>query len=124
MVLWMYVYPWVVGLLREEQGRLEEAMVCYKNALALDTAYVDSKVKLGALLWQANGPSAIPVAKSYLAEALEAEPTHVDAWYHMGMLQKAEGRKHEAAKSFHAAVVQEQSSPVEKFTSITPALLW
>jgi len=118
------LFVWVLGLLHEEQAHLEEAMVSYKNALALDMAYVDSKVKLGALLWRLNGLSAIPVAKSYLAEALEAEPTHVEAWYYMGMLYKAEGRKHEAAKSFHAAVVQEQSSPVEKFTSITPALLW
>lgn len=114
----------VAGLLHEEQGRLEEAILCYKSALAIDTTYIDSKVKLGSLLWQVKGPSAFPVAKSYLNEALEADPTHVDAWYHLGMLQKAAGQKHEAAKSFHAAVVQEQSSLVEKFTSITPALLW
>lgn len=112
------------GLLREEQDLLEEAILCHKNALAVDLTYVDSKVKLGALLWQVNGVLAIPVVKSYLAEALEAEPTHEEAWYHMGMLQKAEGRRHEAAESFQAALVLEQSSPVEKFSSIAPALLW
>lgn len=114
----------LVGLLREEQDLLEEAILCHKNALAVDLTYVDSKVKLGALLWQVNGVLAIPVVKSYLAEALEAEPTHEEAWYHMGMLQKAEGRRHEAAESFQAALVLEQSSPVEKFSSIAPALLW
>ncbi|KAG0625016.1 hypothetical protein M758_2G021300 [Ceratodon purpureus] len=112
------------GLVREEQGQLDEAILCYKNALALDNSYMDSKVKLGALLWQVHGTSSLPVSKSYLAEALEAEPAHMEAWYHMGLLHKAESRKHEAAKCFQAAIVLEQSSPVEKFTSITPALLW
>lgn len=116
-------------MVHEEQGEAEKAIVCYKNALALDPAYTDSKVKLGALLWRVQqkgkgGASAMAVARSYLAEALQAEPTHVEAWYHMGLLHKAAGRKHEAAVSFHEAVVHEQCSPVEPFSSITPALLW
>ena len=115
---------WGAGMLREEQGRLEEAIECYQNALADDTSFVDSKVKLGALLWQVNGAVSISVSKSYIASALEAEPHHQEAWYHMGMLQKAEGRRQEAAASFRAALVAEQCSPLEKFTSITPALLW
>jgi len=114
----------LTGLLREEQAQLEEAILCHKNALAVDTTHVDSKVKLGALLWQVNGTSYIPVSRSYLAKALEAEPTHSEAWYHMGLLYKAEGRKHDAAASFQAALMYEQSSPLEKFTSITSALLW
>lgn len=113
-----------VGMLREEQGQLEAAIACYQNALAVDTSCVNSKVRLGALLWQVNGAPSIPVSKSYLASALEAEPHHQEAWYHMGMLQKAEGLKHEAAASFQAALQSEQSSPFEKFTSIAPALLW
>ncbi|KAG0612639.1 hypothetical protein M758_6G043200 [Ceratodon purpureus] len=112
----------ITGMLREEQGQLEEAIVCYQNALAVDTSWVNSKVKLGALLWQVNGASAIPMSKTYLANALEDEPHHQEAWYHMGMLHKAEGRRLEAAASFQAAL--EQSSPLEKFTSITPALFW
>ncbi len=115
---------WGVGLLREEQGQLDEAIECYNNALAIDTSFVDSKVRLGALLWQVHGTSVIPVSKSYLTEALEAEPAHAEAWYHIGLLHKAEGRKHEAAKSFQTAVVLEQSFPVQKFSSITSALLW
>jgi len=111
-------------LLREAQGRPAEAMVCYQNALAVDTSHVDSKVKLGALLWQTGGKPSIPVARCYLAEALQAEPTHEEAWYQMGRLQKEEGCLREAVDSFQAAIVLEQSSPVEKFTSITPALLW
>ena len=42
----------------------------------------------------------------------------------MGRLQKEEGCLREAVDSFQAAIVLEQSSPVEKFTSISPALLW
>lgn len=124
-MFWVFITLYIyTGLLREEQGQLEEAILCHKNTLALDDTHVDSKVKLGALLWQVNGTSYIPASKSYLAKALESEPTHSEAWYNMGLLQKTEGRKHEAAASFQAALLYEQSSPVEKFTSITPALLW
>lgn len=112
------------GLLHEAQGQLEEASVCYKNALAVNASHVDSKVKLGALLLQQGGRASLPVARSYVAEALQAEPTHEGAWYQMGLLHKEEDCPREAANCFQAALMLEESSPVEKFSSLSRALLW
>ncbi|CAK9270652.1 unnamed protein product [Sphagnum jensenii] len=112
----------VTGVLHETQGRTEEAMACYKNALSVNAAHVDSKVKLGALLCQRGSKQSLPVARSLLAEALQAEPTHEAAWFQMGCLHKAEGHPNEAADCFQAAVLLEQSLPVEKFRSIPRAL--
>ena len=112
------------GKLREAQGEPEEALASYKNALAVDATHVDSKVRLGALLRERGGKHSLPVARSYLAEALQAEPTHEEAWLQMGLLHKAEGHTQEAIGCFQAAVQLEQSSPVVPFSSIFPALSW
>lgn len=114
-------YP-ILGVLHEAQGHTEEAMAWYKNALSVNAAHVDSKVKLGALLCQRGSKQSLPVARSLLAEALQAEPTHEAAWFQMGCLHKAEGHPNEAADCFQAAVLLEQSLPVEKFRSIPRAL--
>lgn len=112
------------GKFHEARGQLEEALASYKNALAIDNAHVDSKVRLGALLCRTGGKQSLPVARSYLAEALQIEPVHEEAWLQMGLLHKAEGHAQEAVDCFQAAVRLEQSLPVESFSSICPALLW
>lgn len=112
------------GRLHEAQGQAEEALASYKNALAVDATHIDSKVRLGALLRERGGKHSLPVARSYLAEALQAEPTHEEAWLQMGLLHKAEGHAQEAIDSFQAAVQLEQTSPVVPFSSVLPALSW
>ncbi|KAG0557985.1 hypothetical protein KC19_11G170800 [Ceratodon purpureus] len=113
-----------MGKLHEAQGQPEEALASYKNAVAVDATDVDSKVRLGALLRERGGKHSLPVARSYLAEALQAEPTHEEAWLQMGLLHKAHGHTQEAIDCFEAAVKLEQSSPVVPFSSILPALSW
>ncbi|XP_024360394.1 protein NPG1 isoform X1 [Physcomitrium patens] len=112
------------GKLHEAQEHLEEALASYKNALAVDATHVDSKVRLGALLRERGSKHSLPVARSYLAEALQADPTHEEAWLQMGLLHKAEGHTQEAIECFQAAVQLEQTSPVVPFSSILPALAW
>lgn len=114
----------ITGRLHEARGQIEEALASYKNALAIDISHVDSKVRLGALLVQTGGMHSLPVARSYLAESLQAEPMHEEAWLQMGLLHKAEGHTQEAVECFQAAVQLEQSSPVEPFSSISPSLSW
>lgn len=113
-----------LGKLHEAQGQPEEALASYKNALAIDATHVDSKVRLGALLRARGGKHSLPVARSYLAEALQAAPTHEEAWFQIGLLYKAEGHTQEAIDCFQAAVLLEQSSPVVPFSSVLPSLSW
>jgi tetratricopeptide (TPR) repeat protein len=112
------------GKLHEAQGQTEEAIASYRNAFAVDITHVDSKVRLGALLRERGGIHSLPVARSYLAEALQAEPTHEEAWLQMGLLHKAEGHTQEAIDCLQAAAQLEQSSPVVPFSSILPCIAW
>lgn len=117
----LLIFP---GKLHEAQGQTEEAIASYRNAFAVDITHVDSKVRLGALLRERGGIHSLPVARSYLAEALQAEPTHEEAWLQMGLLHKAEGHTQEAIDCLQAAALLEQSSPVVPFSSILPCIAW
>ncbi|KAG6549262.1 hypothetical protein Mapa_009248 [Marchantia paleacea] len=111
------------GALHEARNNVQDALAAYNNALAVDPDHVPSKVSTGSLLRQRGGNS-LPVARSFLTDALRSEPTNHLAWYNLGMLHKVEGRAREAADCFQAAFLLEQSAPVEKFSSIPPALFW
>ncbi|KAG0601571.1 hypothetical protein M758_11G122500 [Ceratodon purpureus] len=112
------------GKLYEAEGQQEEAIASYKNAIGIDPAHVDSKVRLGTLLRERGGIHATPVARSFLADALHAEPTHEEAWLQMGLLYKAEGSTDDAIDCLKAAVHYEQTSPVVPFSTILPSLSW
>ncbi|KAL3688552.1 hypothetical protein R1sor_014861 [Riccia sorocarpa] len=111
------------GALHEARGNVQDALAAYNNALAVDPDHVPSKVSTGSLLRQRGGNS-LPVARSFLTDALRSEPTNHLAWYNLGMLHKVEGRAREAADCFQAAFLLEQSAPVERFSSVLPALFW
>ncbi|CAM6088597.1 unnamed protein product [Calypogeia fissa] len=111
------------GVLHEAQDNVQDALAAYNNALAVDPDHVPSKVSTGALLRQRGGTS-LPVARSFLTDALRSEPTNYQVWYNLGMLHKVEGRAREAADCFQASFLLDQSAPVENFSSIPPALFW
>eukprot|EP01018_Ginkgo_biloba_P009327 Gb_01860 [translate_table: standard] len=104
------------GVLYEACGQIPEAMAAYNNALCVDPDHVPCKVSTGALLWRTGGKS-LPVARSFLSDALRLDPTNHVAWYYLGMVHKAEGRTSDAAECFQAACMLEESAPIEKFTS-------
>lgn len=111
------------GVLHEAQDNFQDALAAYNNALAVDPDHVPSKVSTGALLRQGGGTS-LPVARSFLTDALRSEPSNHQVWYNLGMLHKVEGRAREAADCFQASFLLEQSAPVENFSSIHQALFW
>lgn len=106
-----------IGALHEARGQLHEASASYNSGLAVDSDHVPSKVSLGALL-RRNGGDSLPVARSFLTDALRLDPTNCTAWYNLGMVHKLGGRASDAADCFQTAFVLEQSSPVEKFSSL------
>uniref|UniRef100_A0A0D6R4J9 Uncharacterized protein n=1 Tax=Araucaria cunninghamii TaxID=56994 RepID=A0A0D6R4J9_ARACU len=104
------------GVLCEARNKTQEALASYSNALAVNPDHVPSKVSIGALLWRTGGKS-LPVARSFLSDALQLEPTNHTAWYYLGMVHKANGRVSDAADCFQAACMLEESAPVEHFSS-------
>ncbi|OVA05938.1 Tetratricopeptide repeat-containing domain [Macleaya cordata] len=101
----------------EGRGQIQEAMVAHCNALLQEPNYVPCKVSIGALLWK-MGSKALPVARSFLSDALRLEPTNRSAWYYLGMVHRDDGRIADACDCFQAASMLEESDPVESFSSI------
>ncbi|XP_057857683.1 protein NPG1 isoform X2 [Cryptomeria japonica] len=105
-----------LGVHFEARSQMQEALSAYSNALSVDPDHVPSKVSIGALMVRTGGKS-LPVARSFLSDALRLEPTNHTAWYYLGMVHKADGRAADAADCFKAASMLEESAPIEHFSS-------
>ncbi|KAJ4981518.1 hypothetical protein NE237_032355 [Protea cynaroides] len=105
------------GLMYEGRRQIKEALAAYNNALLLDESHVPSKLLIGVLLCK-MGPKSLPVARSFLSDALKLEPTNRLAWYYLGMLHRDDGRLADASDCFQAAAMLEESHPIESFSSI------
>ncbi|KAK8552034.1 hypothetical protein V6N12_040650 [Hibiscus sabdariffa] len=103
------------GLLFEAQSLYKEALVSFSVALSIEPDYVPSIVSTAALLRQFGGQS-LPVARSFLMNALRLDPTNHDAWMNLGLIAKMEGSLQLAADFFQAAYELMLSAPVESFT--------
>lgn len=111
----------LTGALHETRGELLDARAAYGNALSIDPNYVPCKIAMGALIAKAGG-SSLPVARSYLTDALRLDPTNHLAWYHLGLVHKDAGHLSQATDCLEASVLLEQTAPVESFSSIARAL--
>ncbi|KZV16366.1 tetratricopeptide repeat protein 7A [Dorcoceras hygrometricum] len=105
------------GLMHEKQGHLDEALAAYINALLLEPTYVPCKILIGAI-FSKMGSKMLPVARSFLSDALRIEPTNAVAWYYLGKVHKDDGRISDAVDCFQAASMLEQTVPIESFGSV------
>lgn len=118
------------GVIKEKQGRINEGLAAYINALLLEPKYVPCKILISTLLTK-MGEKMLPVARTLLSDSLRLEPTNYLAWYHLAMVHKAAGRLSDAMDCFQAASMLEESEPVESFSMIRwsslmvrPCILW
>nr|BBF89621.1 tetratricopeptide repeat domain 7 -like [Oryza glaberrima] len=105
------------GYMLEVRDQNKEALAAYVNAFSIELEHVPSKVAIGALLCK-QGSRYLPAARSFLSDALRIEPTNRMAWLHLGKVHKNDGRINDAADCFQAAVMLEESDPVESFRSL------
>ncbi|TYI92963.1 hypothetical protein E1A91_D02G105700v1 [Gossypium mustelinum] len=103
------------GLLFEAQSLHKEALVSFSIALSIEPDYVPSIVSTAAVLLQLGSQSALPIARSFLMNALRLDPTNHDAWMNLGLIAKLEGSLQQAADFFQAAYELKMSAPVEAF---------
>ncbi|MBA0832104.1 hypothetical protein Goarm_016514 [Gossypium armourianum] len=105
------------GVLYEGKGLLKEALKAYWNALGMDPNHALSLISAAVVLRQLGGQSDA-VVKSLLMNALRVDRMNPSAWYTLGLLHKDEDSPSslcEAAQCFEAAVILEESAPVEPF---------
>lgn len=100
------------GDMHEIRAQTQHALAAYLTALSTEVDHVPSKVSIGALLSK-QGPKYLPVARSFLSDALRLEPTNRAAWFYLGQVHKHDGRLADAADCFQAASMLEESDPVE-----------
>ncbi|XP_010941503.1 protein NPG1 [Elaeis guineensis] len=105
------------GSMYEVRGETKDALAAYSNALSMELDHVPCKVSIGSLLSKI-GSKSLPVARSFLSDALRLEPTNQLAWYYLGLVHRNEGRLADAVDCFQAASMLEESDPVESFSSI------
>ncbi|KAL2530831.1 no pollen germination related 2 [Forsythia ovata] len=103
------------GLLYEAKGLQKEALKSFGKALDIEPNHVPSLISTAVVLRQLSDQS-LPVAKSFLTDALRLERTNPSAWYNLGLLYKSDGNSAmEAVECFEAAALLQESAPVEPF---------
>ncbi|KAL5847228.1 hypothetical protein ACOSQ3_010752 [Xanthoceras sorbifolium] len=102
------------GMLLEAQSLHKEALVSFSISLSIEPDYVPSIVSTATILMK-FGTQSLPIARSFLMNALRLEPTNHDAWMNLGLISKMEGSLQQAADYFQAAYELQQSAPVQSF---------
>lgn len=101
-------------MLLEAQSLHKEALVSFTISLSIEPDYVPSIVSTAEILMKLGGQS-LPIARSFLMNALRLDPTNHDAWMNLGLISKMEGSLQQAADYFQAAYELKQSTPVQSF---------
>lgn len=101
-------------MLLEAQSLHKEALVSFSISLSIDPDYVPSIVSTAKIMMK-FGIGSLPIARSFLMNALRLEPTNHDAWMNLGLISKTEGSLQAAADYFQAAYELKQSAPVQSF---------
>ncbi|CAN0905698.1 Protein NPGR1 [Linum grandiflorum] len=102
------------GTSLEAQELYREALVSFSMSLSIEPDYVPSLVSTAAVLMNLGGES-IPIARSFLMNALRLDPTSHEAWMNLGLISKQQGSLQQAADCFQAAYELKLSAPVESF---------
>lgn len=100
------------GTVFEAQSLYKEALVSFSVSLSIEADYVPSIVSTAKVLMKLGNQS-LPIARSFLMNALRLEPTNHEAWLNLGLLSKREGFLKQAADFFQAAHELELSAPVQ-----------
>lgn len=98
----------IAGVQQFEAGRFEAAEQHFRASLALLPGRASTLTNLGATLLKRAQPEE---ALQLLGQALEAEPTNLDAWCHRGAALTQLGRDEEALASYDQALVHAPAHP-------------
>ncbi|KAL7612173.1 hypothetical protein Lser_V15G05999 [Lactuca serriola] len=105
-----------IGILHQAKGEKEEALSSFEKALDVDPNHVPSLISTAIVLRELNDRS-LPIAKSFITDALRLDRTNSLAWFNLGLVYKVEHGSSalEAAECFEAAIMLQESEPIEPF---------
>lgn len=103
------------GLLYQARGLEKEAQKSFWEALDQDPNHVPSLISMANSLVQ-FGEESLPIARSFIRQAIRLDRTNHTAWRILGLLHRCEpGGTSEALECFEAAAHLEETAPVEPF---------
>lgn len=102
------------GELFEARSLYKEALIAFSISLSIEPDHVPSIVSTAQVLMK-MGRQTLPIARSFLMNALRLEPTNDEAWLQLGLICKMEGSMLQAADCFQAAHELKLSAPVQSF---------
>ncbi|GJP75641.1 hypothetical protein CLOP_g6069 [Closterium sp. NIES-67] len=111
----------VAGMLDGAKGRPQEALACYRSALAIDQWHAASKARLGALLLQMGGEW-LHMAEVHLREVVSGDGFDARAWHVLGLVERGSGDVGAAAECFRRAMEAEETAPAVPFNTLRPIL--
>ncbi|RKX25355.1 MAG: hypothetical protein DRP47_09935 [Candidatus Zixiibacteriota bacterium] len=96
------------GIKAKQAGNLDEAILAYKGALAMDKTYVDPCINLGAIYFeQKEYDKALEMFK----EATQRDKTNTEAFANLGRVEYQLKQYTEAETSFSTALELDSSTP-------------
>lgn len=104
----------VAGVLFKARSLYKEALVAFSVSLSIDPNYVPGLISTAEVFVEL-GASSLSIAKSFLMNALQLEPTNHDAWLHLGLILNKEGLTSQAADCFQAACELKSTAPIQPF---------
>lgn len=102
------------GILSKAQSLYKDALVAFSASLSIEPNHVPSLVSTAEVFMELCGAN-LPIARSFLMNALQLEPTNYDAWMSLGLILKKEGLESQAADCFQAAFELKSTAPVQPF---------
>jgi predicted TPR repeat methyltransferase len=97
-----------LGIVLQENLRLDEAVAAFERAIALAPGHANAHNNLGVVL-RATG--AADEAEAAYRAAIAADPEHVDAYQNLGVLLNAQQRRREAALCFSKVITLRPRHP-------------
>ncbi|KAF3436116.1 hypothetical protein FNV43_RR23208 [Rhamnella rubrinervis] len=117
----------VTGVIYEAKGHYKEALIAFLEALDVDPSHAPSLVST-AVVFRRLGDKSKAVVRSFLMEALRLDRMNHAAWYNLGLLYEDEATASsslkdkatassslEASECFAAAILIQETEPVEPF---------
>ncbi len=91
-----------LGNALQARGRLDDAIVEYREAIRLRPGFAEAHCNLGAILCQVGRD--LPGGQAELREAIRLRPEDALAHYNLGNALKLEGRMDEASAAHREAI--------------------
>jgi len=108
------------GCMLEMQDMLNEALVQYQRALAIEFNHIMARIRIATICHKSKD---LNLAEQMLSAVLRTEPTSHQAWFLLGsVLKEKAGEEKRTSECFQRAVELDKTAPVLPFSTIPRVL--